>query len=90
MRLGAVLHDKDDGQALAGGEAGGLVPETEGGEAIVGKSDDDVGLVELARGECDSGGDVELTGEGCGLRNDFQGRRVIGRMRDEEFLLEVE
>ena len=90
VRLVAIFHDEDDGQPLLGGQAGGFVPETKSGETVVGERHDDVGFLELTIGESDSGGDIELPGDGRGLGNDAQRRCFGGRMRGEIFLLEIE
>ena len=70
VRLGAVLHHENDRKTITGGQAGGFVPEAERGKSVIGQCYDDVGHGEIAIGERDSGGKVELSREGRRLRRD--------------------
>ena len=46
MRLPAVLNDKDDWKPIARGQGSRFVPESEGGKAVVGEGDYNIGFAE--------------------------------------------
>src|SRR5664279_5945101 len=90
MGLGAVLDHENNGQSLAGGDAGGFVPETKGGEAVVSHGYHHVRPLLAAVGQRNSRSDIELPLNGCSLRNDSKRWRFAVRMCGEIFLLEIE